>query len=360
MARKASPWFWDERQLWMVTINGTRHTLGEHPIGAPKPKKLKSGWNAPKVISDEFHRLMGVAPKKVSGDSVAAVLDDFLTWTEENRARPTYLRYLDFIQSFCKGYGKLRIGGLTSAHVTTWLNGQKGWNSTTKRSAITALQRGFNWAVKNRGLDRNPIRGMEKPEAKRRTNVVTPDEFEKILKLVEDRTVKTRSGETKVIHNAFHDLLVVSFDSGARPREVKGLEARHIQLDKQRAVIPGEEAKGGIPRAIYFPTERSIEIIRRLVSERPSGLLFLNNRGRAWTGYAIKCSFARIEKKIGRRIQHYAMRHSFVTRKLLAGVDSHVVAALAGHKDSSMIDRVYSHVAEDHAFMLDAAKKDLK
>ena len=55
---------------------------------------------------------------------------------------------------------------LNPGHVTAWLNSQRTWNSTTKRNAITALQRGFNWAVKNRGLDRNPIRGMEKPEAK--------------------------------------------------------------------------------------------------------------------------------------------------------------------------------------------------
>ena len=49
-----------------------------------------------------------------------------------------------------------------------------------------------------------------------------------------------------------------------------------------------------------------------------------------------------------------------MTRKLRAGVDSHVVAALVGHKDTKMIDSVYSHVADDHEFMLDAAKKNIR
>ena len=298
------------------------------------------------------------------------------------------------------------VGDLNPSHVTTWLNSHKGWNSTTKRNAITALQRGFNWAVKNRGLARNPIRGMEKPEAKRRTTRRSPpEEFDELLKHVHDVP--------------FRDLLIVSYDSGSRPQETKQLEARHLQLDKQRAVIPGEEAKRGRTRAIYFPTDRSMEIVKRLAKEHPTGPLFRNNKGKPWTGFAVKLRFDRIQIAIGRqemakrnvassvteeaieafaqqlpktklnratgkhapikpselrtmakrkliakeakqyakRFRQYDLRHSFVTRKLRAGVDSHVVAALVGHKDTKMIDAVYSHVADDAQFMLEAARK---
>ena len=37
-----------------------------------------------------------------------------------------------------------------------------------------------------------------------------------------------------------------------------------------------------------------------------------------------------------------------------------MVAALVGHKDTKMIDAVYSHVADDHRFMLAEAKKDVQ
>jgi site-specific recombinase XerC len=141
----------------------------------------------------------------------------------------------------------MKVSDLNPSHVTAWLSSHKGWNATTKRNAITALQRGFNWAVKNRGLARNPIRGMEKPEAKRRTTIITPAEFEEILGLVHD--------------TPFRDLFIASYDSGSRPQEIKQLEARHLQLDKHRAVIPGKEAKGRRTRAIYFPTDRSMEIV---------------------------------------------------------------------------------------------------
>ena len=111
---------------------------------------------------------------------------------------------------------------------------------------------------------------MEKPEAKRRTTIVTAEEFDELLKHVHDVP--------------FRDLLIVSYDSGSRPQETKQLEARHLQLDKQRAVIPGEEAKKGRTRAIYFPTDRSMEIVKRLAKEHPTGPLFRNNKGQALDG----------------------------------------------------------------------------
>jgi integrase len=411
MAKKASPWYWEARNGWYVIFNGKRHRLGDHPEGAAKPKQSsKTGkWNTPESIDQAFRGLQGGETPQQAADSeyVVTYLQAFLKWCKENRAGQTTERYFDFLDSFERRHHGLKIAQLSSDHVTTWLEEQAGWNSTTKRNAITALQRAFNWCCKNKGLARNPIRGMEKPKAKRRTAILTPGEFDQVLQHVSD--------------GPFRDLLIVSYDCGARPFEVKGLERRHLQLEKERAVIPAEEAKGGHTRVIYFPTERSMEIIRRLAAERLEGKLFLNSRGRPWTGFAVSNRFVDIEvaigiaemkkrgiessvtdeaiaelmktlpktrkdkstgkeearkvwhirqqakeklvkeeaKAYGVRFHHYALRHTFITRKLVAGVDSHIVAALSGHKDTGMIDRVYSHVAENHAFMLEQAKRDV-
>jgi integrase len=395
MARPAKPWYWKARKIWCIYHKGEKVLLGPDRDEAFR----------------KYHQIMAkpdLQRQPVRWGAIAAVLDDFLTWTEENRAAKTFTRYRDFIRSFVMNYGRMETSDLNPSHVTAWLSAHKGWNSTTQRNAITALQRGFNWAVKNRGLTSNPIRGMEKPEAKCRNAVITEEEFDKMLKHVRDVE--------------FRDLLIVSYDSGSRPQETKRLEVRHLQLDKQRAIIPGEEAKLGRTRTIYFPTERSVEILNRLAKKHPAGPVFRNSIGRPWTVFAVKLRFERIQISIGReamarrgisstisdediealagklhktklnkatgketvkdpaelrreakrkladkeakqyarRFRHYELRHSFVTRKLRAGVDSHVVAALVGHKDTKMIDTVYSHVADDYEFMLEAAKQDLK
>lgn len=425
MARKASPWYREERNEWCVTIKGQHHRLGEHPEGAPRPQKSKKTgrWNAPDEIEKAFRRLID-APGEIApalsgpevGDDVVSVLDDFITWCKENREAITTRRYEEFCQDFVRAtdergvkIGTLPVLKLTSRHVTGWLNAHETWGPTTKRSAITALQRGLNWAVKNRGLERNPIKGMDKPEAKRRSDIIAPAEFEEMLALVGD--------------GSFRDLLTVSYDCGARPFEVKDLEKRHFQPDKQRAVIPADEAKGRKhPRAIYFPTERSMEIVGRLCDEHPTGPIFRNNLDNKWTGDAVKCRFEDIEvafglkemerqgikldvseesiaammvtlsptkkrkgtgvevpkeawelrkearlkliaqqtKKYGKRFNHYAFRRTFITGKIIAGVDSHVVAKLSGHQSTAMIDRHYSAIANDHEFMLREAQKQIQ
>lgn len=347
MARKAAAWYWEEKHGWYVNHQGKRHRLGEHPTDAPPPKKSnKTGlWNLPKSIQETFHKLLGTDARHLDDDAVALVLDDFIDWCFKERADLTARRYQDFCDDFVKSYGTLPVGKLTSKEVTKWLNDHKEWNSTTRRNAITALQRGFNWATKNRGLSRNPIRGMEKPEAKRGGSILTPTDFETILKHV---------------LGPFADLLTVSYDCGARPFEVKDMERRHLELERQRAVIPADEAKGRkYTRTIYFPTERSIAIIKRLAKERPEGPLFLNSKGNKWTGNAVKCGFQRLDEVLGKRVKHYDFRRTFITRKIIAGVDSHVVAKLSGHQSTAMIDKHYSAVADDHEFMLSQATRDI-
>lgn len=338
MGRRNEPWYWEARRKWYIKIDGKRHCLGPdedeaqrkfHAIKAKTPAEIEQ---ARKLES-------------ITEDSVASILDDFLTWTQENRAEQTYKGYRWFCESFCKYHPALTVAELTALHVTVWLNAAETWGSTTKKDAITALNRGLNWAVKNRGLDRNPIHGMEKPRANVRTETITPEEFQEILKHTRDQE--------------FRDLLIASWDVGARPQETKGLEARHVDTEKCRAVLLTQESKGKkTPRVMYFPTERTMEIIRRLVVKHPEGKIFRNTRGNPWTGFAVKCRFAKLEQKIGKRFNQYMFRHTWITRKLIGGVDSHIVAKLSGHQDTGMIDRVYSHAADDYEYMLEQAKKE--
>jgi hypothetical protein len=127
---------------------------------------------SPPEVEDAFFKLMrGDTPKPTDDDAVVCVLDDFITWCRENRASRTTARSKDFIQDFVKAddgglkFGTIPVTRLTGKHVTAWLRQRPTWGNTTKKNAITALQRGFNWACKNRGLERNPIRGGGRADA---------------------------------------------------------------------------------------------------------------------------------------------------------------------------------------------------
>ena len=90
MGRTAKPWWWEERNGYYAFVNGSRRRLGTSQTAAKS--KLKELLSQPKQ-------------KVIDADSVAMVLDDFLTWTQENRAQKTYTRYRDFIQCFVSSCG---------------------------------------------------------------------------------------------------------------------------------------------------------------------------------------------------------------------------------------------------------------
>lgn len=89
MARLPKPWFHDDRQAWLVTIQGERHNLGPEEQEAKRP----------------FHQLMAEKPKpkpspKPDDLFVAALFDKLLDWSQKNQAAGTCDWYRIRLQSF--------------------------------------------------------------------------------------------------------------------------------------------------------------------------------------------------------------------------------------------------------------------
>ena len=350
MARTASPWFWEERNGWYVTKDGTRHFLGSHPPDAPAPRKLKGKWNAPDAVRQKFHALMAAPPvtsptpqpaATPAGLSLGELFEKYLDWCQKHRAPRTYDGYAWHLQAFCdhvKVAATFPALDLKPFHVVEWLDAHPSWGPTYRRNATGAVQRAFNWAEELGYVAANPVRKIKKPAAARREQAVTPEEFAAILAAYPDG-------------DPFRDLLEFSWETGCRPQEAKRAEARHVDAGNHRVFFPPKEAKGGKKWRVILTTPRAEEILARLLPSAKAGLVFRNADGNPWTTYAVNCRFCRLKAKLGTKYALYSLRHGFATRKLEAGLDSATVAALMGHSDSSMLDRVYSHVADHHGYL---------
>lgn len=202
------------------------------------------------------------------------------------------------------------------------------------------MRRAFNWAEELGYVAADPVRKITKPAAGRREQVVTPDEFAAILSSYQPG-------------DAFRDLLEFSWGTGCRPQEVKRVEARHVDLANHRVVFPPREAKGRKKFRVILTTPRAEEILTRLLRGARGGPVFRNAGGLAWTTSAVNCRFCRLKGKLGTKSALDSIRHGFATRKLEAGLDSITVAALLGHSDSAMLNRVYSHVSDHHGYLRD-------
>ncbi len=178
MARIATPWFRSERNSWYVCKDGQQHFLGEHPEGAARPRKHKGKWNAPQPIIQAFHELMAKPsgaikekPKATGDLSVAEVFEKFLDWCQKHRAARTYQDLRDFIQQFLDespGVADLAATALRPFQVIEWVDKHPSWGDTTRRNAIVAIQRPYNWADELGCIPLSPIRRIKKPQARRR------------------------------------------------------------------------------------------------------------------------------------------------------------------------------------------------
>ena len=95
--------------------------------------------------------------------------------------------------------------------------------------------------------------------------------------------------------------MIFAWETGARAAECLAIEKRHVDLPAHRIVFPVEEEKmQRMPRIIYL-TDAAEEIVRRLVLRHPSGPIFRNTNGAAWTTEAVNCAFVALQIRIGLR-----------------------------------------------------------
>lgn len=415
------PYYKANRRTWYVEVGRVQHPLGRHPDGLPEPKKGKNGWDAPEEIRQAYHKKMAELSEEVGQVGqrkpvpehpyVAVVIDDFIGWlkkrveegTKEPRTLRFYVRYLTSFLEHLRGLEApppkvptMTVDQLLPEHVYGWVDAQERWK-TSRRCAIVAVQRAFNWAAKAGKLrtlgGRSPVTGMEKPPQGRRELVISPEQYAEALAAVEDQE--------------FRDLLTAAWETGARPHELYTVEASFLDETNSCWVFPIRLSKGRRVQRVVYLTDCALEIARRLSQRWPKGPIFRNSLSKPWDMSSTKCRFQNLQVNLGRkrlrelgleppklprlrgadradparrkeqerkvldrrrritelarehgpRYHLYAFRHSFVTEALVKGIDAVTVSVLVGHRDTTMISRHYAHLAGRHDHLREAARK---
>jgi integrase len=343
------PWYRAQTNTWYVEVKGSQVPLGKHPDNLPRPRKGKSGWNPPEAILLAFHRLMAADPANVpraDDMKVCVVCDLFLDWSEKHHKPDTFRGYQDFLQDFCELFGTLLAKDLKPLHVTRWLDSHPGWKGS-RRNAVVAVKRAFNWADAEGVLRPNPVKGVKKPPQRRRDRVLTEEERREILAAIKDRP--------------FREFVFAMMETGARPGEVRRVTAAPVNLDLGVWVFREHKTaqRTGKPRVIYL-TPAMVELTRRLVAEHSEGPLFRGPRSHwGFSRNGVRCRFKRLREKLPHLagVISYTMRHSFATQALVRGVGIAQVAELLGHVDTSMVSEHYAHLAGNVQHMREMAEK---
>jgi len=327
MGRKAkTPWFWAQAGEYCTTVHGRRYRLG--------PDK--------KAADKKFHALLAAPDERVPSNTVRAIIDLFLDWTEKHREELTYVWYRNHLQSFVDSLPRLfSVERLKPHHIESWVDSHE-WGPSYRRGAMTAVARVFNWARKKGHIERDPIyRMLEKPPADKREIVLSPKEYNLVLQYVK---------------GDFRDLVVTAWETGCRPQEVRMVEGRHVDLANGRWIFPVKESKGKKTQRIVYLSDSALAITKRRMLRHPTGPIFRRS-GEPWTRYDSSQYFRRLKNKVGVHYRLYDFRHSFITNGLKRGVDPITMATLVGHTSLKMIHECYSHVSQDAMHMRKAAMK---
>ncbi|WP_425618018.1 tyrosine-type recombinase/integrase [Anatilimnocola sp. NA78] len=333
------PYFREDRGAWYVKTGNGKSQIRLHEDEAQAYRI----WQ--ETVTAEN-------PEDVNSPTFA-VCEAFLGWAEKNVDSKTYAGYGTYIRSFCDEYGHIRARDLKPFHVTRWLDKNPGWKaSDSKRAAIAAVKRVFNWSITEGLMDRNPLAGVRKPTANRREGLIT-DEQHTAMMLNEDGGRKPGKRAVKLGIKprrrdlAFRPVLIALKHSGTRPGMVAAVRVEDVSPDLSCWVMKNHKnrKKTGAPLIIYLSP--CLQILTRLaMGERTSGPLFLNSHGTAWTSNAIRCRMRALREKLKMPPETvaYAYRHTFLTGALRNGVGLATAAELAGHSDLKMLAKHYAHL----------------
>jgi integrase len=334
------PYFKASHGAWYVNIGKRQIRLGADKDEAEK----------------EFHRIMAADAPVTTRTTAAQLIDKFLHWTKERKAERTFEWYLEHCASFVESIGRKKtVSSVKPADVSKWLSDSyKRSGDSHKAGACRAISRAFNWAVKERLITASPIKGMERPTATPRECYLTPAQWREIIPYLDK-------------DQAFADLVWFLHETGARPQEARIISAKTFDRDKQWFELKLKDSKGKKYKRVIRLNPKAFAICQRLAVKYHDGPLFRNREDGPWTACALNRKFARLRARIKTAkvkaktwqrdkewvayLIPYALRHTFITDALKRGVDPLTVSKLTGHRDSTMIMRVYEHLSQDDEFL---------
>jgi integrase len=298
-----------------------------------------------------FCRFMSDDPAHVpepSSLTVAKLCDLFLDHSLRHNDARTYDWYKSYLQSFCDTFGNMQALKVKPIHVSRWLDANPGW-TTSRRCAIVALKRSYNWANDEGLIDENPLKRVKRPQNKRRERIPTTEERQHILAAIKDEP--------------FREFVFAMQETGARPGEVRKVTAAHFSEENEAWILPEHKTKKktGKSRVIYL-TPAMIALTKKLAKQWPEGPIFRGPKRKGCKPYsrnAVRCRFRRLRAKLPqlKGIVSYSYRHGFITDALERGVPVATVAELAGHTDLKMIQEHYGHLSERRKHLQDAVRK---
>ena len=366
----------DGRYMARYTVNGKRKAI----YGATHEEvRLK----LTEVLND-IAKGAYIEPTK---DTVGMWLKEWLvTYALPTVKQSTYISYEGYVRNHLEPeLGSTRLTALTTEQIQRFFNKKYRGTKDTKGLSPKTLKNMYNMfnatleqAVINNRLIRNPLRGVKLP-------TVTRKEIE--ILSAEEQTILQKAVMASEEIPAFG--IIFTLSTGVRLGELIGLQWGDVNTKKhtirvrrtvgrlQKVDEEGNLVSRGAGQAtteIVIRTPKSITSQRDipLFDELWNGLMKYRQKqqeifdalgvifdskthifsmitGKVYDPRTYEDLFKRTLKTAGLpNINFHALRHTFATRALEAGMDVKVLSSILGHAQASTTLNLYAHALPDH------------
>lgn len=305
MARTPQPWWRSSHGAWYAKVRG---------------KQVRLDTDHAKAI-EFLEQILAREPKR-SGLAVPALVERYLEDARHRVKSTTLVTYRDSLSGWARWSGNKEASEVRGADLTAYA-ATRGWGNTSRNTYLGHIRICLRWAVDQGLLQSYPLGRFRLPPSDRREPI--PPEVGDAFR-------------GSIRRHALRDWWDLSVACGARPGELRTLEARQVSGDRRCATVRGKTGK----REVWFQSHVA-DILERLCDKWPSGPVIRNPLGDPWSPQGIGQSFRFVSRKIGHRVVPYHTRPLFAHGRMVAGVDAMTTAKLLGHKSPTTTMRWYAY-----------------
>ena len=237
--------------------------------------------------------------------------------------------------------GATNLDKLRSTHVSAWRNAQladSGDEDDLRRSKdstnrnLTSLKAALNWALENRlvATDAGWKTVTRFPNAgRRRERFLSPEERGAMIGACEPDLAA---------------LATVLLLTGARPGEIAGCNVGDFDRNRGTLALSGKTGR----RVVTLSTSATVFLEQQAANKLPGAPLLADGYGNRWNKDAWKKRIkgAALAAGLPGDVVLYTLRHVAISEMIAGGVDTFLVAKLAG-TSTAMIDKHYGHLRHE-------------
>lgn len=274
----------------------------------------------------------------------------------------TFERYMSIYNTHIKDsvIGHMKVKDIQQMHLQHYLNEKKSLSKSSLKKIYELLNNSFKFAISNNLIRINPITEVKLPSSEvkaKEIEILTIDEQKAYMNALDNCRLKIlfmtllytgmRIGEAMALKwdNVDFDNATITVCESFK--KVKQYESDGSSINVALTKAP-KTTKGN--RLIPIPTSLVFELKKFKLSRtnNKNGLVFCSRNGTPLEYNTIRRShLSTCQKANIRVVTIHALRHTFATRSIEAGIDVKTVSELLGHASIEITLNTYVHSTDN-------------